>query len=643
MNRWDPSMFLMPYPREAVARLMTPIVKEPIDFSPLMGVANILQKQKSDQQSADQSAQEMAFKNRQLAQQGSLQLGQQNVEMRGQDMSESARKDMNARLEKQDAERTLKQLGDEYATAMSSGDEAKATVIRQAIGRAGGYTMTEHASQASPDEGAPMQNTPPPAPTGPGNGDLESGGSPTAVNPKTGASGLFQAMPDTMKAMGYTPDQWRGLSADQQKEEYWNNYLPKVKGFSPTQVSSLQAGTPAAAGENYMAIAAPSFAAKGKPDETAIYRKGTPEYDQNPAWDVNKDGTVTAGELRQLGRGGAGSSELKPRDLGDVDAPGFLGPSPRQGIMTLPEQNIGPPEPSGMGPDGLPAPKRADDGIGPETPGGGRIVFRNAEGKVIFDYDRPAIQQKEQKALAAGFQPLVDAATSPADKAAATSAFGMARGLVGNGFTPKEATDRALGVYKSAVGEAGKTARAGESDTFKIQKQMQMDADRVHQQTATQFALPSLSKDSLIVENGLKALDLGNGLGDVAAVRQWLHGVEGRASDQDYNSVLNSQGLAEWVERQLSKVDSGRLPPEFTTSLRQILTNNQRLIEQRKQMAGDTAAQAILTGSPYADDATRQQYAERARQRMLGQGAPTTPAGGGGAPSNEDLLKALGQ
>jgi len=131
-----------------------------------------------------------------------------------------------------------------------------------------------------------------------------------------------------------------------------------------------------------------------------------------------------------------------------------------------------------------------------------------------------------------------------------------------------------------------------------------------------------------VLDAGRKALEMSKGLGDVAAMRSWLKTVEGRATDADYNSVLNSQGLAGWLERQLDRAVDGRFPPELEGQLGQILDQNKTLIQERRKMAAETAAQRVLGGSPYATPELRQQYADRARQALLG-GAPAPAAGSG--------------
>lgn len=123
--------------------------------------------------------------------------------------------------------------------------------------------------------------------------NYESGGDPSRRAARSSAGGLIQFMPDVWKgvAQSYgtpnvTHEQMLGMTKDQQMP-YVKQYL-KDRGI--TKDSSL--------GDYYLAVAAPAL--MGKPDDAVAYQRGSKAVDANPAWDTNKDGQVTAGELRSV-------------------------------------------------------------------------------------------------------------------------------------------------------------------------------------------------------------------------------------------------------------------------------------------------------------------------------------------------------
>lgn len=105
---------------------------------------------------------------------------------------------------------------------------------------------------------------------------------PTALNlAGSGALGLIQFMPLTLKGMGYTTDQVRAMSQIQQLQlvrEYFAPYRGRLKTLNDV----------------YMAILYP--VAIGRPDDYVLFKEGTKAYRQNIGLDINKDGGVTKGE-----------------------------------------------------------------------------------------------------------------------------------------------------------------------------------------------------------------------------------------------------------------------------------------------------------------------------------------------------------
>lgn len=105
----------------------------------------------------------------------------------------------------------------------------------------------------------------------------ESGFDPRARN-ASGATGLFQFMPDVAKELGVTTEQILRMSPAQQLKIY-QKYLRKWNYKS---------------GKLGILHAAPAFA--NRSSGTEVYRRGTAEWRQNPAW-RGRDGRITVGSI----------------------------------------------------------------------------------------------------------------------------------------------------------------------------------------------------------------------------------------------------------------------------------------------------------------------------------------------------------
>lgn len=112
-------------------------------------------------------------------------------------------------------------------------------------------------------------------------GGIESRFNPQAQNPTTRATGLIQFMPSTAKALGTTVEALFAMTATEQ--------LPFVRAYFRDRKLAPR--------DVYPAIFWP--AAIGKSDEAVISRAGEKVYDQNRGLDSNKDGILTAGDIRR--------------------------------------------------------------------------------------------------------------------------------------------------------------------------------------------------------------------------------------------------------------------------------------------------------------------------------------------------------
>lgn len=132
----------------------------------------------------------------------------------------------------------------------------------------------------------------------------ESGGSASATNPKSGATGIIQFMPKVAKALGTTTKALAAMSATEQLP-YAVQYL---KGHG------IDADSPP---EDYvLAVTAPAFI--GADDEAVVYRKGSAAWRDNEAWRPADGGDITVADilsfygLRDKAEGGEASDLPEP-------------------------------------------------------------------------------------------------------------------------------------------------------------------------------------------------------------------------------------------------------------------------------------------------------------------------------------------
>lgn len=127
-------------------------------------------------------------------------------------------------------------------------------------------------------------------------GNLESGWNPQAVNPYTKATGIIQFMPQTARGLWTTVEDLYRMTATEQMK-YVEAFFSPYKKLAPRDI--------------YPAIFYP--ATIGKSDDTVIFRSGQKGYQQNAGLDENKDGTITAGDVRRKADSAVASLRQKPR------------------------------------------------------------------------------------------------------------------------------------------------------------------------------------------------------------------------------------------------------------------------------------------------------------------------------------------
>jgi hypothetical protein len=100
------------------------------------------------------------------------------------------------------------------------------------------------------------------------------------------ATGLIQFTPDTAKMLGTSPADLRSMNICRQLD-FVQKFYERVTRGRGIRVR----------GDEYVAPFAPEFL--GRPDDVEIYRQGQLEYDRNRGLDLDSDGVITVGELRQ--------------------------------------------------------------------------------------------------------------------------------------------------------------------------------------------------------------------------------------------------------------------------------------------------------------------------------------------------------
>jgi hypothetical protein len=108
----------------------------------------------------------------------------------------------------------------------------------------------------------------------------ESAFNPQAVNPDSGASGLFQFIPKVAKELGTSTEAIREMSPAEQLELY-DQYLSKWGYSGKVSLGTMQA--------------APAFA-NADPD-TVVYKRGSKAWEQNPGWRPQGGGDITVASI----------------------------------------------------------------------------------------------------------------------------------------------------------------------------------------------------------------------------------------------------------------------------------------------------------------------------------------------------------
>jgi hypothetical protein len=141
----------------------------------------------------------------------------------------------------------------------------------------------------------------------------ESGFNPKAKNPTGGAVGLMQWMPKTLGHLGYQPLEVENMTALQQLGIVRKTFWPWRNKLAARDVPMVGFGS----------------AFIGKPDDLVAYREGEKGYDWNKPLDMNSDGEMTLGEVRDHVLGMLVPAAAKPRiEVQKIEAPPIDGGKP---------------------------------------------------------------------------------------------------------------------------------------------------------------------------------------------------------------------------------------------------------------------------------------------------------------------------
>ena len=116
----------------------------------------------------------------------------------------------------------------------------------------------------------------------------ESSYNPQAINKTSGASGLFQFMPDTAKSLGYTTAQIRAMTPSEQLKVY-GEYMAQNKFNENTMPLALLQAAPSKL-SNWDKMTG----------DSVIYKKGSKAWKSNPGWRSDKNGDITVESLMRF-------------------------------------------------------------------------------------------------------------------------------------------------------------------------------------------------------------------------------------------------------------------------------------------------------------------------------------------------------
>lgn len=161
----------------------------------------------------------------------------------------------------------------------------------------------------------------------------ESGFNPSARNKTSGATGFIQFMPETYAGMKKPPG-WGNVEFEQ-----LGDVDPAAQAALTVEYFKQKGITAdSSPGDYYRAVAAP--ASLGKPREHVVYGAGSKAVEQNPAWDRNKDGVITAGELDDtVGGRGSVAQPTAPSAAPAPTSP-LLQPPPGLAVSQVTQQGI---------------------------------------------------------------------------------------------------------------------------------------------------------------------------------------------------------------------------------------------------------------------------------------------------------------
>jgi len=110
--------------------------------------------------------------------------------------------------------------------------------------------------------------------------DGESSMDPTAKNPDSNASGLFQFIPKVAAELGFTPEEIRDMPASSQLKLY-EKYLDNYDYDGSVSLGIMQAAP----------------AKRNASPDTVIYKKGSAAWKQNPGWRDKETGNITRASI----------------------------------------------------------------------------------------------------------------------------------------------------------------------------------------------------------------------------------------------------------------------------------------------------------------------------------------------------------
>lgn len=293
---------------------------------------------------------------------------------------------------------------------------------------------------------------------------------------------------------------------------------------------------------------------------------------------------------------------------------------------------------------------------------GGKFVIKDKSGVTVHSFDEPLERMHNQMAMKAALAPLLSAAKTERERAAAQAAVNAGAAVLDTGKPPETASDFALKVYHEALnqefrksyqpgaGGGGASAALPSKLQIRLNDQAIGAYDKVIDNVSRDTKVQAAQDRRQFAQGALQKLDDAErgGLQEHAALKDYVFSISGKVvTDDEMDKLLGSAGAwTKWKMQLAQYTDAGRMPPEFKSQLRHLLGVISKgadiVLDEAGKRAHDQLANLPL--SLQTDDQAA--LAETAGAHFSGKytprrnrpGAPSSKAPAQQEPSDENLI-----